>query len=397
MGKITITRAGGGLGRQAPGEDYISGLFFKSATAPTGMVLGTPVSVKTLAEAEALGLTAALFPVPYYHVSEFFKMREKFTGLAQGVLWLTFKAAFASGDIPSIQNVASGKIRQIGVFLTDAFVSSMVTYCQTGATTCETNSTPLSVLLACDFSAILSTAAADLRALTAKNVTVCIGEDGSGTGKTLRTSTTKSVTNLGAVLGCVASAGVHENIGWVEKFNLQHDSEYTSIKLATSDSDVINTSPDTTISTLTTKGYNFLVNYTGISGAYNNDAPTSVAISSDYAYIENNRTIDKAVRGVRSALLPKVNSPLYVDSETGHLSNGTISDFKAVAMTVLENMAAAGEIQTKVDGSLSPNSVLIDPNQNVLTSSKISLTIKIVPVGVAREIAVTIGFTTKIQ
>lgn len=396
MGKITITRANGGLGRQAPGEDYISGLIFVNATAPTGMTIGVASSVKTLAEAESLGITASLFPVPHYHISEFFKMREKFTGLAQGILWIGFYTAFATTTIPAMQNNAGGKIRQVGVFLTDAFLSTLVTTCQTGATTCENSNMPLSVMLAADFTAVASSALADLRALNAKNVTVVIGEDGSGTGKTLRTSTTKSVTHLGAALGCAASAGVHENIGWVEKFPVQHDDEYTIIQLATSDPNIINTS-NTIVDDLTTKGYCFLTSYVGVSGAYNNDAPTAVTVSSDYAYLENNRTIDKAVRQVRAALVPKINNPLYVDSETGKLSNGTISTFKAVAMTALESMAAAGEISVKADGTLPTNSVLIDPDQNVLSSSKIEITIKIVPVGVAREIAVTIGFTTKIQ
>lgn len=396
MGTITFTRANGGLGRQEPGEDYISGLVFVNATAPTGMTLGVASSVRTLAEAEALGITAALFPVPHYHISEFFKMREKFTGLAQGILWIGFYTAYADTTIPSMQNNAAGKIRQVGVFLTDAFVSSLVTTSQTGATTCESNDMPLSVLLAADFSAIASSALADMRLLTAKNVTVVIGEDGSGVGKSLRTSTSKSVTHLGAALGCVASAAVHENIGWVAKFPVQHDDEYTVIQLATSDPNIINTS-STIVGTLTTKGYCLLQNYVGVDGAYNNDAPTCVAISSDYAFLENVRTIDKAVRESRKQLIPKLNGPVYVDAETGKLSNGTINTYKAAVMTALEGMAAAGEISAKADGFLPTNSVLIDPDQNVLSSGKIYITIKIVPVGVGRAIDVTIGFTAKIS
>ena len=57
MGKITFNRTGGGLGRQQPGEDYISGLIFSQTTLPSGFGASDRIKkVTTLAEAEALGI-----------------------------------------------------------------------------------------------------------------------------------------------------------------------------------------------------------------------------------------------------------------------------------------------------------------------------------------------------
>ena len=51
----------------------------------------------------------------------------------------------------------------------------------------------------------------------------------------------------------------------------------------------------------------------GLNGSFYNDSFTMDTITSDYAYIERVRTMDKAVRGIRTYLLPHLSSPLYVD------------------------------------------------------------------------------------
>ena len=48
------------------------------------------------------------------------------------------------------------------------------------------------------------------------------------------------------------------------------------------------------------------------------------------------------------------------------------------------------------DGELSAFEVLIDPNQPVLSTGTLVLTIKLVPIGIANQIIVNIGFTTQI-
>jgi hypothetical protein len=524
MSGITIIRQEGGLGRQQPGNDYISALLFKQTQLPSGFGASDRIKkVTTLAEAVALGindshsdetkatggeititaagaagdtwsalitptgassislgsyieqtgdavadiaagLTAAInaltgshgftatsalgvvtlvapdkygasintsgleasstgagtativqftggvgseIAINYYHISEFFAIAEKISGLAQGILYIGIYDSYDGSQIETMQTFAEGEIRNMGVFLPDTYASSQVTATQSGATSVEAVDRPVSCLLAADFSAITISALADQRTLSSKNVTVVIGEDATGEGGRLAGVEGFSITTLGASLGAVAQAAVHENIGWRQKFDVAHTrtqsvavqtnpfNELEVLGFATGE--LVADQSKATINALTEDGYMFLVKEDGITASYHNDTPTSTAITSDFAYIENNRTIDKAARLVKENLTPKINSPLYVDSSTGKLTEATIQDFKNDAFKALENMAVAGEINTNETGELPANSVLIDPDQNVLQTSKIELTVQIVPVGVARTIVVTIGFAVSIQ
>ena len=48
------------------------------------------------------------------------------------------------------------------------------------------------------------------------------------------------------------------------------------------------------------------------------------------------------------------------------------------------------------DEEISAFSVIIDPAQDVIATSKLEITVKIVPIGTADEIEVTIGFATSV-
>ena len=134
-------------------------------------------------------------------------------------------------------------------------------------------------------------------------------------------------------------------------------------------------------------GYIFLRSYVDFTGSYFNDSHCAVPQSSDYAYIENNRTIDKAIRIGRAALLPYLNSPTKFNAD-GTLTDMTIAGFRGALMTASAAMIRAGEI--------SQEGITIDPSQPALTTSSIYISFKIIPNGVARNIIVNIGYTTAI-
>ena len=133
----------------------------------------------------------------------------------------------------------------------------------------------------------------------------------------------------------------------------------------------------------------FFRKFVGRAGTYLNDTHTCTEAISDYAYIEANRTIQKAQRLCYAALLPQLNSPLQVDGQ-GKLSPLTCSFFESLVETTLrQNMLSNQE--------LSDFSVSIDPDQNVLQTSVLEVVVTLVPVGVARNIIVRLGFATSIQ
>lgn len=176
-------------------------------------------------------------------------------------------------------------------------------------------------------------------------------------------------------------AAVHQSIASVEKFP-------TGIDLpAFGDGTLLRDLDTAIVENLDVSRYLFFVTYDGFADSYFNDSHTMDDAVSDYAYIENVRTMDKAVRGIRKALLPKLGDELYVNAETGQLASYEVEYLTELANKPLEDMQKAGELS----GML----VEIDPDQDVLSTSELEFVIKQVGVGVLRRIRCKIGFAKK--
>ena len=389
MNGITIIKQDGGLGRVQTGTDAISGLLFYLAAVPDGWG-DEPRLIPDLKTAEAAGLTDEAAPVAYYHVSEFFRMAGAATLYVHVVKIPESENEFSEAQ--DLVDFAEGKLRQMGVYTTAAWDVADVAKLQRIATASEVANTPLSAILyAPDFSTVEDvTALADLRgtgegAPNSPKVSVILAQDGSGQGAKLYASGKKSVSALGCCLGTVASAAVNENIGWIEKFNLSDGVEMEVVALANG-----RLRPSAAVvDALNTKGYICAYKETDIAGTYFYDSVTACPSTSDYCYIDANRTMDKAIRGVRAALLPELRGTVYVDPDTGKLRAEYCANLEEVGNAPLEAMAKAGE--------LSGCEVYIDPAQNVLSTSKIEIAIKNVPTGVVRLFEVAIGFTTSLS
>ncbi|HWB93500.1 MAG TPA: DUF2586 family protein, partial [Puia sp.] len=145
---------------------------------------------------------------------------------------------------------------------------------------------------------------------------------------------------------------------------------------------------DSLLSTLQDRRYIFLRKFVGIAGSYLNEESTAIAASSDYAYISDNRTIQKATRGIYASIVPALNSSFTLNSD------GSIADTSAAYFT---NLAEVNLIQMARDGEISAYKVIIDPTQNVLSTNTIVITAQIVKDGVARNIVVNIGYQQSIS
>ncbi|MCH4832875.1 hypothetical protein E5F92_009385 [Flavobacterium columnare] len=62
-----------------------------------------------------------------------------------------------------------------------------------------------------------------LHNLNCERISVCIGQDGAGRGNYVSQVAGKKVGIVGAALGAISRAKVHESIGWVAKQNLVTD------------------------------------------------------------------------------------------------------------------------------------------------------------------------------
>ena len=390
LNSIVFNRNKSGLGGPLLNNDHISGLVFYRSSEPTGFSTTNIQKVFSLEQAEDLGITKDLTEDLHYHVSEFFEKQPK------GELYIgIFDEPGATPDfseVETIQEFANGEIRQLGIWLDDtvtdaAKMATRVAAIQAKVNILKANDMPLNVIFAPDIHGQTLVSLPDLRTGTSNNVSVTIGQSGNGEGKTLYTSEAKSITDLGAKLGAVSFSKVHESISYVEKFPMVTASGEFA-EPAFSNGDFVKNTPKAQIEALDGLGYIFLVNFVGYSGTFNNDSYTATAANDDLFTIERNRTIDKAVRRTRQLLLPKLGSPLYVNPD-GTLTLDTIATFKGLCDQGLKQMEA--------DGELSASATIINPEQNVVSTSELVVSLELVPVNVARSIIVNVGFVPNVN
>ena len=390
MQSVKIERTTGNIPRSLAGEDHISGLLFYSSKLPSGFAETDRIkAISGIETAEKLGITSDAdadwdIRVLHYQLRSIFN-RNPAISLYVGIYKPTSGTPTFS-EIKTMQNFTGGKLRQIGVWdgATALDPTNLITL-QAIRTTLEAQDKPLSIGYAPKIAAV-SGLPTDLAGANKNGVSVIIGQDGAGTAadlyKDAKNTAKSSVTAIGEWLGIVSAAAVHESIAWVEKFP-------TGIALpAFGDGTLLRDLDTAVIESLDAARYIFFVEYSGLAGAYFNDSHTMDDATSDYAYIESVRTMDKACRNVRTYVLPKLGRPMKVDASTGKLEAYVVEDLQLTAGKALEDMEKAGELSGYV--------VEIDPDQNILSTSCVEMVIKQVGVGVMRKLNIKIGYTTSV-
>jgi hypothetical protein len=183
---------------------------------------------------------------------------------------------------------------------------------------------------------------------------------------------------VGMALGAISRAKVSENIAWVEQFNLAGTGFSQAGFVGGTE-----VKTQEILETLSGKRYMFARTHTGLPGVYFNDSHTATLGTSDFAYVESNRTINKATRLLRNALLPKLNSQILLAID-GKLAPSVIKGFEVLCCAALKRMVSNKEV--------SVFDVFVDPSQDILASSQLRIKAEVTPVGTARRILVDLGF-----
>jgi hypothetical protein len=318
-----------------------------------------------------------------YHINEHFR-------LGQGKLYIgvfPVPGTFNFNEIKTIQDFASGEIRQVGVYKSGswsgAFSAADVNSIQEVCNTLGDQKHPLSVVLQPNLNGVSLNALPNLQAYSAPNVSVLIGQDAANVGAAIANVFTYSVGMMGAVTGVISTFRVSDSIAWVGKLQ--------SLPFSTSELDtpafankvLVSNTTAAQQDALAEKNYTFLRRIPDLAGSFISDSKTAVSNTNAFFSIERNRTIDKARRVVAAGLSPLLNSPVDVNSD-GTLSALTINVYKQVCNTQLDVMVSNNE--------LSAYSVNINPDQNVLATDTINITLVLTPKGVARFIVVDVSF-----
>lgn len=382
MNDVNIYKTSGGLGRREPSTDMISGLIASGVAVGAGAQLDTVYMLSSVKEAEDIGLDAdydtSNSVLVYEHIKEFFRVN------LSGVLHIlikdqakTFKELVE--ELPTLTDAADGDINQTAIAynpsvpVTDTTaLLAAIAEAEIQAAALYSGHKPMLVIL--EGKGYDVTTPDDFRALNAANVAVMVGQDYSVA------QVDDTYAAVGTLLGAVSKAGVHVGVDYVRDFNMLGGTlsiaSISNMKLSTLSTSQLDTAND--------KGAIFFRKHVGIAGVYFNDTPTCTKLTDDYAFIENIRTVNKATRIVRATLLPDLGSPVAVDPTSGELDATFVQSMKA---------AVDKAITEQMPGELSGFTFYIDPEQDVLATSRIDTQLSLIPLGKAREIRSDIGFT----
>ena len=386
------------------------------ANGISGIALGQTVKLTSLTDAEAYGINEAYDSTNslsvYRHISEFYRM------FPNGTLYLmlysgNMEAAFAEEFAKKLIVDANGEIRILGIANTPATgetsylngfpedVFGSIQLAQQLYDWAFSTFRPCQVILeGRDFNATNAAAAQDLRNITISNqvleafkVSVCIAQDWKYADGL--DAIRKKMADLGTMLGSIAKKAVNENIGEVEGGNLVDVTNNKWLVAGLSNHQTV-AGWDSQLEALDSKGYVFAISYTGIAGYYWNNDHTCTPIKKDkdgyfneYT-ISYGRTHDKAVRDLRTCLLPKVKSTQPVDPSTGKLPQALVTYFERLADDDVFNTMAA-------EGLITAGKTTVDPNSDLLISPReLNVSFVLVPTGQIDGIKGTINIKTSI-
>ncbi|AQY22979.1 DUF2586 family protein [Riemerella anatipestifer] len=403
---VNITKGRLGANRLAS-NDAISGIII-SAVALSAIALDTPITVYNLKDVEALGITAEYDATNnvncYRHLSEFYRMAGEGTELhlmlvnrSETMSGICEKAKillpYAKGDIKQLAIAVNPTAEPVMLNGLPSDVYNAIAKAQELANWAYQNNMPLNIFLEGYAYGGNASSSANLRAidnLQADKVSVVIGQD-YNYAKT-KTDKAKKYADVGTVLGVCSKAKVNQNIGENESFNITNAVKGIWVEPGLS-SHHKNTAVFSDLQTLEDKGYIFGITYAGMAGVrINNDHTCTPVIVDDENRVNEHtiaygRVMNKAVRSLRTAYLPKVKTNWEVDEKTGKLSLGTITALEDIGDRVFEDMVRRGEITY--------GKTIINQNSDLIVSKELIISYKIVPRGVIGEINGTINLKTQ--
>jgi len=383
LSSVNILRSDGNILANPTGNDGVSGFVFY--TLESGAT-STPAYYKLIELADALALDITTTDtVIYYQIEQYFSKSNY--PLYVCIVDREISNSDTFVEVSGLQYFAEGEIRQMAILNSQtAIASAQITALQVVAESLEDEFMPVQLIYLALFAGdgdVDSVDLFDLTSLNASRVSVMIGEDkvAGGKSETLYDAGAELVSELGLLLGVLASSPVNENCGYVANHNISD----SIVEPGFVDNTLNKSKSRAKLNVIDNKKYLFFVKHTGLQGTYfNYDYTACDPTLTDFSSISLNRVYDKAFRVLRSSYLPALNSTVYVDG-SGKLSDGAVKYYENLGVKALEALKSAGEI--------SDFSVDVDPNQLILVTKQLNVVAKLVPTGTAKVISVKLGFS----
>lgn len=376
----------GQLGTVGESPDGLFALVCGAAAVTKKLELGKAYTLHSFDELAALGVTAENNPRLYKHVQDFYTEAEEGTKL---VIYPVDKAkTFAelcdkdTGVIKELIMAENGTLR--GIFVagdgreatvtTNGLDNDLFTALPKAQQLAEWATVslyaPLFIIL--EGRGYKGGVEKDLHKEAYNRVGVLIGD-------TVKASEGAAV---GLMAGRLATLPVQRNIARVKNGALKPIAMFLGEKPVEENASAV--------SDLYDAGYITPRKYVGKAGYFFTDDRLACEQTDDYAHITARRTIDKAYRIAYTALLELMMDELAVNDD-GTLRHGIIMAWQQMMENAVNRaMTAVGELSADENGA--GCKAYIDPKQDVLSTSKIELVLKVRPFGYARYVDVKLGF-----
>lgn len=383
---VTITLNNNALGLVQPAEDGVVGMIFNGVAA-SDLALGTSFQGFNLADFEAIGIDEAYDDDNT--VSVWRQIKEFYDEAGAGAeLWIMLVSQATNiqtmldkttTNAKKLLDDAGGSIRILGVGRNpaggyspdttaneiDVDVVNAFTTGQALADDMQAAFTPVRFILPGYAFTGEYADLVDLKLQTKPNIAVMIGS-----------SESEGATSIGLLLGRLASVPVQRNPGRVkdgalaitEAWIIDNAVSYTSAYVIG----------------VHDKGFITFTTHPGRAGFYFSDDPTADLVTSDYNSLARCRVIDKAIRIAAQTFTNELLDEVQIDA------NGRIATVKAKYYQTIIDTAV--NTAMTANGEISSFTAFVDPDQNVLSTNKICVELRIVPVGYAKTIEIQLGF-----
>lgn len=389
--RIKIYFQNGALNQVVPSADGTLGIVCTGVSVAATFLLATAYTLRSMDQLEALGVTDVNNASLYKIVKDFYDQAGEGTelwimGLADTVK-LSDMLDKTQDYAKKLVNAAGGKLRGVIVSRTpdsgysmtpadglDDDIALAITNGQAFSEyAADTLFAPLFVIIEGYGYTGTPGDLADLTALTDNRVAVFIGN-------TLGTGDNQA---MGVIAGKIASIPVQRNIGRVKDGPLAPVKTY------------IKTTPTELADNIGIhdKGYITFRTYIGRSGYFFNDDPLATGQTDDYNHLTARRTIDKAFRIAYDVLLDQLLDEIPVNAN-GTMQAPMVKTWQMlVENAIATQMTANGELSADATDPKDRGVICyIDPNQNIVSTSKMVVSVRVRPFGYPRYIDVYLGF-----
>lgn len=386
----------GQLGTVPDNRDGLLALVCGATQVASTFALGKSYLIYRLAGLEALGVTADNNAALYRHVQDFYGETDEGTPLVVYGVEKTKKMTELcdkdSGPLKALLQSRKGDLRGLviarnpgeeEVSVTEGLDPDVFTALPKAQALAEWATTdlyaPIFVALEGRSYDGQADTLQDLDDETYNRVCIVVGDTAAGS----------EGAAMGVFAGRVAAAPVQRNIGRVR------DGALAPTEMYLGDNPVEDVMDD--INTLYDKGYITPRTYVGISGYYWTDDRLATDSTEDYAHLAHRRVIDKAYRIAYNTLLNYMLDEIMVNTD-GTMQTAVLKSWQAAVENAINTqMTAQGELSADLSAGESGCTCYIDPSQNVLATSTVSMTLKVRPYGYARNIVVELGFQVEAQ